>query len=72
MIITLLIISVIFCSCAGVHVKDVPYKDDIKAHWIKKGERAEFDGILLNEKAYKALRSKIIELRYQLDMCLQK
>jgi hypothetical protein len=38
------------------------FKDDeIKAYWIKTGEIAPFDGILLNEKTYYELRKKLLE-----------
>lgn len=34
----------------------------VQVHWIKEGEPAPFDGILLNEYTYERLRLKIIEL----------
>jgi len=55
-------------SCSSVQINDAR----IQAHWIKKSEKAPFSGILLSTQAYKLLRSKLIECKYQLNMCLQE
>lgn len=65
--------AIFLSSCsATVHPITVPSKNEIRAHWIKKNEKAPFSGILLSTQAYKLLRSKIIECKYQLNMCLQE
>ena len=70
-----LVVLLLFLSaCSKVPVASYtapPPQTKIKAHWIKKGEPAPFGGILLSEEAYKALRQRIIECEYQLDICVK-
>jgi hypothetical protein len=60
MMLLLLIISGIFLSsgCASS-----PTFDDItiKAHWMRAGEIAPFDGVLLNDYTYYEIRKKLIQ-----------
>jgi len=46
-------------SCGTVQIND----SRVKAHWIKKGEKAPFSGILLNDYTYYKLREKLLECR---------
>lgn len=47
-----------------VHPKPLTPLDEerIQVHWIKAGEQAPFDGILLNEYTYQRMREKINQL----------
>ena len=57
-------------SCSSYKQTSVPdIAGDVKAHWIKKGEPAPFDGILLSSETYGRLRTKIIFLEEQLHQC---
>jgi uncharacterized protein YceK len=44
-------------SCSSVEVRDAR----VKVHWIEKGEKAPFRGILLNDYTYYKLRKKLLE-----------
>lgn len=52
------------------HVDIDPSK--IKVQWIKQDEKAQFDGLLMTEETYKALREKIIALTKELTECKNK
>lgn len=42
---------------------------DIRAHWMKEGQTAPFDGLLLSEETYKGLREKIVRLEAAVAEC---
>lgn len=42
---------------------------DVRAHWIKPGEPAPFDGVLLSPGAYSGLREKITRLQGEIADC---
>lgn len=68
----LIIFAIFLSSCTYIHTVKKPSIDSVSAHWIKKGQKAPFNGILINKETYRLLRSKIIECSYQLDMCLDR
>lgn len=59
MIKQLLIISLIFLisGCSQIQFND----PSIKTHWIKKGEVAPFNGLLMNDYTYYKIRLKLNE-----------
>lgn len=63
MIRKLTIISAVFlmssCAYKTVEVKD----SQIQSHWIKQGEQAPFDGILLNDYTFKKMLEKVQNCR---------
>jgi hypothetical protein len=50
-------LTISFLSCSKVEIQN----GQVKAHWIKKGEKAPFSGLLINEYTYYKLRMKIIK-----------
>jgi len=55
--------SLFLAACSKVVVQDAK----IKAHWIKAGEPAPFEGILLNDYTYYKMRVKLDECRGKTD-----
>jgi len=53
LLITLAVLSMM-TNCKTVEIKD----PQVRTHWIKKGEPAPFDGILLNEYTFLKLLEK--------------
>lgn len=50
----------------------LPVAGEIKVHWIKKGEKAPFDGILMDEKTYELMRIKIEDLKKLYKECEER
>ena len=48
---------VVFSGCSKVVIRDT----QIHAHWMHAGEKAPFDGVLLNDYTYYKLRKKLNE-----------
>ncbi|WP_201353805.1 hypothetical protein [Hydrogenimonas urashimensis] len=46
-------------GCARVDISD----PSINAHWMRQGEVAPFDGVLLNDYTYYKLREKLLECK---------
>lgn len=44
-------------------------KSEVKAHWIKPGEPAPFEGVVLSPAVYSGLREKITRLEGELAEC---
>ena len=65
----LFLIFLVFFACTKRHTPVPPVAGSVQAHWIKKGEKAPFDGILLSKETYGKLRLKIILLEEQLRQC---
>ena len=54
-LLSLCLISFTTTSCSTVVVKD----PQVRTHWMKKGEPAPFDGVLLNEYTFLKLLEKV-------------
>ncbi len=52
-----LTVSLISGCTTGVQIRS----DSIKAHWIKRGEKAPYNGILLNDYTYYRLVDKAMK-----------
>ena len=49
-------------GCAIMHTRTPAIAGKTQVHWMKKGEKAPFDGILLSPETYGKLRTRIILL----------
>jgi hypothetical protein len=63
----LLSLSFLIFLLQGCAAFQQPYgyeKVNIRAHWMKKGEKAPFDGVLLNEETFVRIMEKLQECKY--------